>query len=172
MLTRLRLFHLQPASHPIATDKARLLENDVAISKNHKVRDALDSKSSRKLRICFCIDLQHESLARHLLRQSVYLRGRSAAWATPGGPKVHQDRNARFPADLFESGCVNLNRLIGRRQSGFALAATSCVGQMLRRNSILRSTITASPYRRVAHDPAPNQFQLNAGSGFDSLFVT
>jgi hypothetical protein len=56
ILTRLRLLHLQPAAQPIAVDKAGLLEHDVAIAENYKIRNALDSKASRKLGICLCID--------------------------------------------------------------------------------------------------------------------
>jgi hypothetical protein len=91
------------------------------------------------------IYFEHDGFAGHICGSARDFRSCHPARSTPGSPEIDQNGNARIVYDFVEQLRVSLERLVDRRQNGFARATSALIGQMGCGNSILTSANLAGP---------------------------
>jgi hypothetical protein len=129
-------------------DDSGLLPDDFAGGKDGKVGDAADGVSRSELLVAIRVDLEDDSLTRHLFCRTGNLRSRSAARSAPVRPEVDKNRNPGTLDNLIEEFSINWQRFVKRRQRSFARAASACIRKMICSESVFLTTALTGSYRR------------------------
>jgi hypothetical protein len=127
---------------------ASLLFHKFASRENSKVGDAAYLEPCCELLVLVCIDLQHKSVSRHILRRARNLWSGSVTRPAPLRPEVNKNRDARVLDDLVEERRVYLQRLVERWQRSFTGSTTASFGKVICSNTILLTTLFAASDRR------------------------
>jgi hypothetical protein len=133
------------------TDDSGLLTDQSAAREDSEIWNSTNIESSRQSLLLVGIDFEDDGMARHVAGCTRNFRGGSPAWSAPFGPEVDKDRNLCILDDLVEQLIVRLKRLVDRRKWNLARAATACVREVLRANTIFLTTALADSYRRHRH---------------------
>jgi len=146
-------------------DDTRLLIYRTAFIQNEEIRYAADVESIGELRIVLRIDLEDDGLACHVCRSASDLWRCHAARPTPCRPEIYEYRNSGVIDGFIKQSRIGFERLIDRRQGGFASSAAACVCEVTRGNSVLSATSFANSNGRHKHLRSQSGLiQLTSGS--------
>src|SRR5580698_11324650 len=98
-------------------DQSGLLHHCAPAGENREVWNAPDVEPCRQVGMTLGVDLDHYSLAGHVLRGLADLRRSHAAGSAPCCPEVGEHRYLGLAQNLVELSRVDVQRLIGRRRS-------------------------------------------------------
>jgi hypothetical protein len=131
----------KPLLHLLMTDKTRLLLYHAPLVQHHEIGNTLHAEASGKLRMRFRINFEHNGLALHLGRGFCDLRSSGSARTAPGSPEIHQHRYSCVLHYVVEQGNVGRQRLRNCWQISLARAASTGVGKVVRRDTILLTAL-------------------------------
>lgn len=142
----------EPRRHLPVIDDSGLLVDDAAVFHHNEIRNVHDAETLCELWPSFCIDFQHDGTTRHLRRGTLNFGRSHSAWTAPGGPEVDQDGNTALGDDLVKGCWIDVHRFGDRGYRGFALPATSVIGEMSRGNPVVlaaRCTLANHPDKSI-----------------------
>ena len=148
----------QPGFHHLMANDSCLLENEFSGMKDSEIWDAAHVIPRGKMLILVRVDLQDNCLSSHLLGRASHLWSGGAAWSTPIGPEVDENRNPRTLNDLIKKDSVDRQGLVQRRQRTLAGTTTSSVGQVLSGESVFLITALAGSDCRHRASPCRLDF--------------
>ena len=126
----------EPALHRGRIYQACLLELQPAAREHGEVRNALDVVPRCELRVPLGVNLEDDGPSGEIAGGLLYVRRGHAARTAPGRPEIHQHGNLAVTNDLIKLRRADLDGLSHRWQGRLARAASSRVGNVLRRNAI------------------------------------
>src|SRR5437870_4094987 len=91
---------VQPTSHFRARCESSALEDRLAATKDHEIRNRLNAETGSEIRIGLGIHLEHYRPTLHFARELLNLRSGHLTRSAPVGPKVHQDGHLRCVDDF------------------------------------------------------------------------
>jgi hypothetical protein len=139
-------------------DDSRLLANEFSGVEDSEIWDPAHVISCGKMLILVRVDLQDNRPSSHLLGRASHLWSGGAAWPTPVGPEVDENRNPRTLNDLIKKGSVDGQWLVQRRQRTLAGTTTSSVCQVVGGESVLLAAALAGSDRRHRASPCRLDF--------------
>lgn len=132
---------LEPLPEPAVIDQAGLLVNDGAIFEHDEVRDAAHLKAARQLGVAIGVDLQDQRPTCQIASNALHLGSRSATGATPGSPKVYQDRHLRLFYNFRELARPDLDGDRNGAERRFARATFRVLGGTSRGDTVLSTAL-------------------------------
>jgi hypothetical protein len=126
----------EPALHGVGVDQACLLKLKVAAGEYGEVGNALHVVARGELGELLCIDLKDDGLAGEIARDLGDMGRRHAAGTAPGRPEIDEDGNFAVADDFVELLRCDGEGIGDGREWRLAGAAASCIGEVVRRDSI------------------------------------